>query len=332
MSQWGFTPLQKPQTMEFYKSWIEQEQFGEMTYLKTHLPLKENPQEFWPLAKTALVFAKAYLPFPESAKGNPLQANRMALYAQGKDYHHWFKNELQQMTQELEQKFPGHHFLAMTDSSPVLERDLGHGAGLGWFGKNTCLIHPKKGSFFFLGEIYTDLPAELAPAGSFEPLPDFCGKCTRCLDACPTGALSQARQLDARLCISYLTIESKSLPSEELRPKMGDWLFGCDICQTVCPWNQKIFKSSLETEAIRKAFDRPAVIEELRLLLTLSGKQLQKKFNGTALQRAGGFGLRRNAIIVATNLQLIELKEAISKLSQEPRLSPLVEWSLKNLK
>lgn len=307
-----------------------------MAYLTEHLDLKEHPEKMLPAAsaRTALVFTKHYLPHPRPLANS---ATRRALYAQGEDYHHWFKSELNVIATKLKEKFPDGEFIAMTDSSPVLERDLAHRAGLGWFGKNTCLIHPKKGSLFFIGEIYTTLSAanlqttngQTANPFQIEPIPDLCGKCTRCLDICPTQAFTRAKVLDANKCISFLTIESKTTPPIELREKIGDWFFGCDLCQTTCPWNEKVFRHQLQTSPLLsdKVSPREPLVKELREILTLSGKQLQKKFIGSALSRAGAFGLRRNAIIVATNRGLYELLPEIKNLSQDLRLVELVEWS-----
>lgn len=311
--------------MAFYRSWLANGYHGDMQYLADQLDLKATPKKYWNKAESALVFARSYYPFPDTQSTQPLSESRMALYAQGQDYHHWFKRELSQISEELKSIFPEAEFLALTDSSPVLERDLAYRAGLGWVGKNSCLIHQKKGSLFFIGEIYTNLAIESSTAVS----PDFCGTCTRCLDICPTRALSSPRVLDATKCISYWTIESKTTPPEDLRAHIGDWLFGCDLCQTVCPWNQKIFKNKLETQLRISDFDREALIAELRELMILSGKQLEKKFAGTALQRARAFGLRRNAIIVATNQLLNELIPEIKALGSDTKLSELVEWSLK---
>jgi len=225
--------------------------------------------------------------------------------------------------------FPDEVFMSATDSSPVLERDLAYRAGLGWVGKNTCLIDRHHGSLFFIGEILTSLRLEV----SAQVLPDFCGTCTRCMDICPTGALEAPRLLNANKCISYLNIESKKIPEAALRPLIGDQFFGCDLCQTVCPWNQKAFGKSLEIKPRRDltAESRKALREELEEILTWSGKRLSRKFSGSPLNRASPWQLRRNAIIVATNQQLQELTPCISALAKDARLRDLVVWSLQQL-
>lgn len=327
MTQFGVCKLERPLTMDFYYYWLESEKFASMTYLKTHAPQKENPQLLSSNARSALVFSKSYLPHPKPLPESPL---RIALYAQGHDYHHWFKQELTAICQKLKEKYPQDEFLPLTDSAPVLERDLAKKAGLGWFGKNTCLLDRQHGSLFFIGEIYTSLDL-----GTASPLPslDFCGTCSKCLEICPTNALESPRMLNANKCISYLTIEAKVAPPPELREKMGDWFFGCDLCQTICPWNQKKFNQSLTT-SLKKSLSheqRQTLIIELDLILSLSGKKLSKRFASSPLLRAGSFGLRRNAILVAANHDLKELLPQIESWIADPRLGELAIWAKEKL-
>lgn len=329
ISHFGLAPLTKPLSMDFYKEWLQQGLHGDMTYLAEHAAIKEQPQIKWPRARTAFVFALPYFPHPEQKPEFPVKQARISLYAQGMDYHFWFKDRMNHLCKKLSALFPSEEFIAFTDSSPILERDLAKRAGLGWVGKNTCLIHPKKGSLFFIGEIYTSMSLQT----EIEPLPDFCGSCTRCLDICPTGALIEPRKMDARKCISYLTIESRQLPPADLRDKIGDWFFGCDLCQTVCPWNQKIFKGRLSSEPLL-ALDKnesALLAEDLRYILRSSGKKLEKDFRGTPLARAGSFGLKRNALLVAANRGLRELQEDIQPLLAHEKLGELADWCLKKL-
>jgi epoxyqueuosine reductase len=325
--------LTKPLSIEFYRSWLEQGFAGEMTYLQTHLPMKETPQVYRARARSAIVVQASYVPHPFPLKNFPLKQARLALYAQGEDYHHWLKQKLSATAERLKEIFPDEDFLALTDSSPVLERDLAYRAGLGWFGKNTCLIHPKKGSLFLIGEIYTSLSFSDDGTSDPKPLPDFCGTCTRCLDACPTQALTAPRTLDARKCISYLTIEAKQIPSKELRTKMGDWLFGCDICQTVCPWNLKWQGAELrfESQDFSEQEKREQLVADLRFILESSNKQLQKTFGETPLSRAAGLKLKRNALIVCANSRLTELKESVHKFLNHETLGELATWCLSYL-
>lgn len=347
--QAGWIPLQASDYLPQYQSWLAQSYHGEMEYLSEHLPFKSNPQGLLENSKSVFVFSHSYVPHP--AGPSPFPNNQIALYAQGKDYHIWIKEKLAACAEELKEIFPNEQFLIATDSAPLMERDLARKAGLGWVGKNTCLIHPKHGSLFLLGEIITTLAKgddELVA-----PLSDFCGTCSRCIDACPTKALVEPRKLDARKCISYLTIESKTIPDEKYRSQMGSWLFGCDICQTVCPWNQKNFDLKRLAPRARESTskillqgsvnvsaqgspngsqnDTAALIDELRFLLTSSGKKILKQVAGTALHRAGHMGLRRNALVVIANAKLVELKSEVEDYLQHPRLGKLALWVLQKL-
>jgi epoxyqueuosine reductase len=343
-TSFGATELKNPLSLAFYKSWLEKGYFGEMEYLRAHLPQKENPKLLDARAECALVFTFNYLPHPFPAAEREL---RIAHYVGEKDYHLWLKEKLGAIAEKLRIQFPDEIFLPMVDSSPVLERDLAVRAGLGWFGKNTCLLSREHGSLSFIGEIITSLKipslnhsatSSSASGPAVAISADFCGTCTRCIDICPTGALEFPRLLNATKCISYLTIESQELPPEDLREKIGDWFFGCDLCQTVCPWNQKVFGKTLETAPRRQLAPpsantnpRAQLVSELREFLTVSGKQLQKKYADSPLIRARPFGLRRNAILVATNQGLTELLPEITALADDPRLASLVRWSTQTL-
>jgi len=324
-SHFGLAPLIRPLSFEFYKQWLNEGLHGDMKYLEDHAPVKENPAMQWPRARSALVFAIPYFPHPEKKHDFPLKKARVSLYAQGMDYHFWFRERMNTLCKKLAEFMPNEEFLPFTDSSPVLERDLAQRAGLGWVGKNTCLIHPKKGSLFFIGEIYTSLDLKT----EIEPLPDFCGTCRRCIDICPTQALLEPRKMDARKCISYLTIESRQVPDENMREKIGDWFFGCDLCQTVCPWNQKVFKGqlSIETSLTLSHEDEDLLLEDLRYILTASGKKISRDFAGTPLARAGSFGLKRNALLVTANRGIKKLALEVAALHEHEKLGELARWT-----
>jgi epoxyqueuosine reductase len=321
---YGYTRLERPFSMDFYQTWLERDFAGEMTYLHTHSQDKAEPTRLLAQAQSAIVIAQNYYPHPAAVE-LPLKEARIALYAKGEDYHFWLKSKLNRIANKLREIFPEHQFVTFTDSGPVLERDLAYRAGLGWVGKNTCLIHPKRGSLFFISEIYTTLPLHEAQA----LIPDHCGTCTRCIDICPTQALIAPRELDARKCISYLTIEAKSVPPIELREKIGDWLFGCDLCQTVCPWNVK-FQNTANLNSSTQG-GRTKLIEDLRLLLTSSNSYLQKIFKSTAISRASGTALKRNAIVVSANRGLTELQTEIEHYLDHPKLGELAKWCLEKL-
>lgn len=326
-SHWGMTSLSSPLSLHHYESWLEQGYHGSMQYLKNHLPQKQNPRLLGDNLRSAIMVAHPYLPHPQGI--NPFPVNRVARYAQGDDYHFWLKEKLEQIKIFLSSLYPQETFVTFTDSGPVLERDLAVRAGLGWVGKNTCVIHPKGGSFFLIGEILTSLET---------PTPnnvvhDFCGTCSRCIEVCPTKALEEPRKLNATKCISYLTIEDRKAPAVELRPGIGDWLFGCDLCQSVCPWNNKAFHTGSDSHRVRtlSSSDRAGLIQELREILLSSNNALERKLGASPMTRAGGNGLKRNALVVIGNLKLHELQTEVDSFTSHEKWSELAHWSLKQL-
>lgn len=215
----------------YLQTWLEEKNQAEMNYMANHFEKRTDPRLLVHNAQSVIVVLMNYYPQQQQAAHLP----QIAKYAYGKDYHEVIKNKLHSLLEQIqslmpEQKISGRVF---TDSAPVLERRWAVNAGLGWTGKNSNLIHPKLGSFCFIGELIIDV--ELAYD---EPLPNHCGTCTRCMDACPTRALGAPGKLNANRCISYLTIESKEAIPTELRPLIGNRLYGCDSCQDVCPWNR----------------------------------------------------------------------------------------------
>lgn len=326
LSQIGISDLKSPVTIDFYEKWLAENSYGNMNYLQNHFETKKNPKSLNQQFNSAISITQSYFPAER-----PLKIKipaRIAMYSQNEDYHHWVKNKLKLIIEKLKMVYPDEVFEPYVDSGPILEKDWAYQSGLGWFGKNTCLIHPKKGSLFFVAEILTSLKAETKA----EILPDFCGTCTRCIDICPTGALVSPRNMKADHCISYLTIESKTAPPIELRTKIGDWFFGCDLCQTVCPWNIKIHKTLEQKPQLDLTPEnREEIIQFFRVILTSSNKQLQKQFYGTPLFRAAGFGLKRNALIVIANQKLKELESEVLALSKEDKLSELALWSLNQI-
>lgn len=323
--------LTTPSHIVEYSDWIAKNYHGDMKYLADHEPFKKDPKTYFTDMQSVISVGISYVPHPE--KHEVLKNARVALYAKGFDYHHWLKKKLSQSCAALSESFPEAQFLAVTDSTPLLERDFAANSGVAWIGKNTCLITRSNGSFFLIGEILTSLALREVDS---QPSHDFCGTCTRCLEACPTGAFVKPRVMDAKLCISYLTIESRKIPELPLREKMGDWLFGCDICQSVCPWNHKFLpalarESSAAPRLPLALEERAGLVEDLRFLLTASGKQIEKLIFGTALQRAGSFGLRRNSLIVVGNMKLKELAPEVETLKANEKLNELANWALTKL-
>ncbi len=226
---------------------------------------------------------------PDSCLPTP---GRVAAYALGPDYHRYIWDRVNELAAWLMAEVPGCFAHGVADTAPILERDFARRAGLGWFGKNTMLINKHRGSFFFLAAFLTDI--ELSPSPPHEAT--HCGTCTACLDACPTDAFPEPGVIDARKCVSYLTIELRGPMPEELRPGVGDWLFGCDVCQDVCPWNRPHSPAPLPFPA------NPDLIALDPIdLLGLSPAQFKQRFDGTSLMRARRSGLLRNAAIVLGN-------------------------------
>lgn len=212
------------------ESWLNLNYHGEMGYMANHFDKRVDPTLLVPGAKSVVSLMYNY--YPEE-KQDPT-APKLAKYAYGKDYHHVIKYKLKSLMQELQEQVGAVEGRVFVDSAPVLERDWAKRSGLGWIGKNTMLIHPKKGSFFFLAEIIIDLALE-----PDAPMKDYCGTCKKCIDACPTDAIApEGYYMDGSKCISYLTIELKESIPPSFKGQMENWMFGCDICQDVCPWNR----------------------------------------------------------------------------------------------
>jgi epoxyqueuosine reductase len=315
----GWARLEKPLSLSFYEKWLDEGMNGDMDYLRRHLPQKSNPSLLLDAAKFAIVIGVPYAPEHPQPISLPVSNLKVAKYAKGLDYHDWLKDKLDAVVVELQARFSNAEFRTFTDSGPVLERDLAYRAGLGWVGKNTCLIDSARGSFFLIGEIFTTLELDAIAVH-----PDRCGTCTRCIDACPTGALLGDRKMDARKCISYLNIESKTNPPVELRSKIQDWFFGCDICQDVCPWNHKALDAPTE---VPPENNRELVLEDLRWILMADEKTIQAKLKWTALSRARALGLRRNALIVAANIGAREILDLVVAQATDERLGELAKWA-----
>jgi epoxyqueuosine reductase len=263
----------------------------------------------FPWARSALVVAQPYLPYrgDRGAQGGLLR--HVARYAVGRDYHATLRRRLEALADFLRRECPGARTRVYVDTGPVLERELAQRAGLGWFGKSSNLIAPRGDSWILLGEILTS--QEIPATG---PVADRCGRCTACLDACPTGAITEPYVVDATRCISYLTIELRGRIPEEQHADLGDWVFGCDICQEVCPWNRKV-------EPVADAPFRPAPhLEEMRLadLVRLDEGEFRSRFGDTALERPRRAGLVRNALIAASNTDDGEALEAAAGALADP--------------
>jgi epoxyqueuosine reductase len=278
-------PADPPEHGPDLRRWLEAGHAGTMDYLGRRLEERLDPARVLPGARSAVCVGLNYFQGePEDSSWRPV-----ARYAWGRDYHDVIGPRLQRLAAFLAEA-GGARSRGYVDTGPVLERDLAARAGLGWIGKNTMLLHPRLGSWFFIGVLLTT--AELVHD---QPLPDRCGSCQACLEACPTGAFVAPYVLDARRCISYLTIEHRGEIDPALHPAMAGWQFGCDVCQDVCPWNRKA-----PVTAAREF--RPVVAHPgAEAVLAMDEGSLRRRFEGTPLLRAKASGLRRNAAIFLSN-------------------------------
>jgi epoxyqueuosine reductase len=316
----GITALGPATTVDAFDAWLERGYAGDMSYMARTAEKRRDSRLPIEGAKTAIVVAMSY--------GGTEPSGPVARYARGDDYHDVMLAKLTALHGWIEEHV-GHEVRGKpyVDTGPVLERDLARRAGLGWFGKNTMLINPRAGSFFFLGTLLVDL--ELAADAPFES--DHCGTCRRCLDACPTGALVEPHVLDATKCVSYLTIELKGEIPEALREKIGALLYGCDICQEVCPWNEK-FSLPLREEAFgpRAALAGKEVGTLARELLEMSQDDFTRAFKDSPMKRAKLRGLKRNAAVVLGTLASEgDVPVLVAALSDpEPLVRRHVAWAL----
>ena len=289
----GIALLGEPSTTAEFDSWIANGYAGEMHYLERGADLRRDARRPEPGMRSAIVVALNY--------GGTEPGGSIARYARGDDYHDVMRDKLDALGRWLVDESGGTlRTRAYVDTGPVLERDLAQRAGLGWFGKNTNLINPDLGSFFFIGALFTD--AELAPDTPFDE--DRCGTCTRCLEACPTQAFTAPRSLDATRCISYLTIELRGEIPAEFHAAIGENLYGCDICQDVCPWNISFSKELREKAFAPRDFLAGKTSRELALeILGMNPESYAAAFKGSAVKRAKLAGLQRNAKIVLANIE-----------------------------
>ncbi len=326
----GITNPATPEHLGVFQRWLNAEHHGSMTYLaeKTAIQRRADPGLILPECRSILVLGIPYSnPLPLPLPDGPAPHGQVAAYAWGDDYHLVLPERLEALVAFLEAQV-GHPIPNRwyTDTGPILERDLAMRAGLGWIGKNTCLINPKRGSYFLLAEILLGL--ELPPDEPF--VSDHCGSCTRCIDACPTDCILPDRTIDARRCISYLTIENKAEIPEDLRAQTREWVFGCDICQMVCPWNIRFAAQAGDPAfAPRPGVAHPSLENEL----VLTPQQFNKKFNKSPLKRAKRRGYLRNIAVAAGNsgqkIILPVLQSAAN--DEEALISEHAEWAIKEL-
>ena len=265
------------------ENWLRQGKHGQMYYMEKHFDLRVNPYKLLPGAKSVICFLLNYFPGAYQENGAP----KISKYAYGKDYHEVIRPKLHRILDSMKQKLGDFHGRGFVDSAPVLERSWAVISGLGWIGKNGNLIHKKNGSFFFIATLIVDFELEYD-----EPITaDYCGSCTRCIEACPTQAISLDKTVDGSKCISYFTIELKDLLiPEPMKNKFDGWMFGCDTCQDVCPWNR--FSKPTQETAFTPIAEILSFNEKDWEEVTEDG--FKKIFDGSPLKRAKYQGIRRN--------------------------------------
>jgi epoxyqueuosine reductase len=311
----GVAPAVVPPGYDRYLDWLEAGRAAGMAYLERQAEARRHPEHIVPGVRSVVVAGMIYGQ-PDASVPGPTQG-KVARYAQGGDYHPVVWRKLEALLAWLQAERPEVHGRAVCDSAPLLERDFARLAGLGWVGKNTCLIDRRAGSFTVLGALLVDL--ELAYDAPFAR--DHCGTCTRCLDACPTDAFTAPYQLDARKCLSYWTIEHRGPIPDAMAESLGDWAFGCDICQDVCPWNRKAPAGNEPELAPRPEWRLPALTEWLEA----DPLAFQKRIKPTALARAKRAGLLRNAALVLGAKGSLEALPALIKAIRDA--DPLVRWA-----
>ncbi len=330
----GVTPAVPSPHVEAYLRWIEAERHGTMGYLarEDRVARRRDLNVILPDVRSIIMVGLDYaaLNIPESVLADPTRG-RISRYAWGVDYHAVMTPRLMQLADWLAEKTnPGSSHKVYVDTGAILERSHAQQAGLGFIGKNTMLIHPRRGSYFFLGEILTTLAFDDYDAPQVETM---CGGCTRCLKACPTNAFPNPYVLDARRCISYLTIEHKGEIPLELRPSMGNWIYGCDVCQEVCPFVRRF--STETTEGIFRTFDIDRAAPPLRDLLMSTPQDFQRKFENSAILRIKHERWLRNACIAAGNSGDKRLVPLLERIVQQKGVYPLAAshaaWAIEML-
>lgn len=306
-------------------NWLREGRHGAMDYMQRHGVKRSRPHELQP--GTVRVISARMDYFPEGSREawsvlRDPERGYVARYALGRDYHKFMRTRLQKLADRIEAEIGPFGYRAFTDSAPVLEKALARNAGLGWIGKHTLLLDREAGSWFFLGELYTDLPLPVDA-----PSTEHCGTCTRCIEICPTQAITGPRQLDARRCIAYLTIELKETIPEELRPLIGNRVFGCDDCQLACPWNKFAQPTREEDFAPRHGLDGAKLTE----LFAWTEEEFLARTEGMPIRRAGYEGWLRNVAVALGNApRSDEIVNALRARADDPSalVREHVAWAL----
>ena len=320
----GITPAAQSETIARYRQWIENGYAGKMDYLERHLPLKVDVRQLLTEAKSVISLAMNYYTLdPPKALAEDPARGQISRYAWGDDYHDVIRQRLSELvdfikkTAETELKTR-----VCVDTAPIIEREYAQKAGIGWIGKNTNLIHWRSGSWYFLAEVLINIDLE----SDTTPLRGSCGTCTRCIEACPTDAIIEPNLLDSRLCISYLTIELKGSIPKTLRPKIGNLIFGCDICQEVCPWNSKAVPTDDPAFQPRDGNLTPKLLS----LIGITQQEFSRRFKRSPIKRAKRRGFLRNVLVAIGNWgeprAIPALKDALT--DDEPLVRSHAAWAL----
>lgn len=321
----GIVELGEPATRAAFDRWLAAGRNGSMSYLEGEgAELRRDTRRPHPGATHAIVVVASY--------GGLEPSGTVARYARSNDYHIVLRERIRELHHWLENE-TGRQINARpyVDTGPILEKDLAQRAGIGWFGKNSLIITPNAGSFLFIGSLFVEYPLE--PSSPFDM--DRCGTCTRCLDACPTGAITAPRELDARRCISYLTIELRESIPEALRPGIGSWLFGCDICQDVCPWNQRFARPVwIDDFRPRDFFRERDPLKAALAILAMEAVDYQQTFRNSAIKRAKLWMLQRNACVVLGNTGSETEVPALCRMlnHENPIVREHAEWGIRRIR
>jgi epoxyqueuosine reductase len=325
----GAAPAEPAEDAARYRAWVDAGYAGDMRYLTDRrAEVREDPRHLLSSARSIICVGKLYrTPWPHTGEFPDTHFNDRARawisrYAWGDDYHDVMRRGLEQLAARMAQRTGPLEWKVCVDTAPLLERSYARLAGLGWIGKNTCLINQHSGSWFFLGELLVSI--DIAPGST---PPDRCGTCRRCIDACPTAAIvphGAGYTLDARLCISYFTIEQRGAVPEEMRSRLGGHVFGCDICQDVCPWNRRA--PVTEDPAFAPRHFAPPLVE----MAALTESEFRAMFRGTPVTRARYSGFLRNVAIAMGNRGLPQFRAPLEKLagSGDPMVAEHARWAL----
>ena len=317
----GITTPEKITDINFYNQWLDNGFAGEMDYLKRNLEKRENPRLLLPGTKSIICLGMNY------HQKIAFKDFKIAKYALGDDYHTFLKEQLHQLFLFIKNIYPHLEGREYTDTAPILERSLAKRSGLGWIGKNSMLINPLKGSYFLLGELFLNIDLEY----NEKPFKNYCGNCTRCIDACPTSAIVAPGELNSNLCIAYLTIEAKTEIHPNLAAKMNEYIFGCDICQDVCPWNQKFAEeSSIDQTKPREWINNKSIIE----LLEMEQAEFSQNFKNSPVKRSKLKGLIRNVIAMISKSENADYIPVLEKIRNKHGdiVNIQIESTIKNLK